>query len=200
MLTKSFLTRRHVLASFIALPMLSGPSLALSSDDAEKLISDLSAEVMRVINSGKPEKSMFRDFENIFARYADVPIVAQQSLGPAWRSASASQQKAYVSAFKGYLARKYGKRFKEFIGSEIKVTGARKVKSFYVVSSTVKFKGSSPFKVEWQVSDKSGRDLMFNLIIEGINMIKSEREEIGNMLEARGRNIDKLIADLKTAG
>jgi phospholipid transport system substrate-binding protein len=188
------------MAAAAALPFASMPAFALSSGQAEKLIDKLVAEVMSVINSGKSEAAMFKDFEKIFAKYADVPTVAKTSLGTPWRSASAAQQKAYVKAFSGYLARKYGRRFRDFIGSDIKVSGARKVKSFYVVSSTVKLRGSSPFSVEWHVSDRSGKDLMFNLVIEGINMIKSEREEIGNMLEKRGRKLDKLIAHLKTAG
>jgi len=38
--------------------------------------------------------------------------------------------------------------------------------------------------------------VFFNLIIEGINMLLSERAEIGAMLDARGGNIDTLIRDL----
>jgi phospholipid transport system substrate-binding protein len=98
------------------------------------------------------------------------------------------------------LARKYGKRFREFIGAEITVTGSRPEKSFYVVDSIVKLAGQSPFEVNWLISDKSGKDLMFNLIIEGINMLRSEREEIGLMLDQNGGNIDKLITQLRTAG
>lgn len=193
-------SRRGFLAGAISFPLLGNKVFALNASEAETLISQLSDDVMRVINSGKSEKAMYRDFEKVMQRYADVPIVARQSLGPPWRSASAAERKAYTSAFSGYLSRKYGKRFREFIGSDIKVTGSRKVKSFYVVSSTVKLKGRSPFSVEWQVSDKSGSSKMFNLIIEGINMIKSEREEIGNAFERRGRDMSKLIEYLNTQG
>ena len=41
---------------------------------------------------------------------------------------------------------------------------------------------------------------MFDLIIEGISMLRLEREEIGNMLDRRGGDLNKLIAHLKTAG
>ncbi len=201
MLNRARMNRRTALAAVaggIAVT-LAPPVLALTAGEARKLVDRLTDEVMSVINSGKSESAMYVDFERIFAKYADVPIIAQTTLGVAWRSASASQRTAYVEAFRVYMARKYGKRFREFIGSEITVTGSRQEKSFYVVDSTVKLAGQAPFEVNWLISDKSGRDLMFNLIIEGINMLRSEREEIGLLLDKSGGDIDALIAALKKA-
>ena len=40
---------------------------------------------------------------------------------------------------------------------------------------------------------------MFDIIIEGISMLKLEREEIGNVLDKRGGDLNRLIADLKQA-
>jgi hypothetical protein len=58
--------------------------------------------------------------------------------------------------------------------------------------------GEAPFEVRFQVSDKSGRLLYFNIIIEGVNMLASERTEIGAMLDRQGGNLDALIAELQT--
>jgi phospholipid transport system substrate-binding protein len=65
------------------------------------------------------------------------------------------------------------------------------------VISTAYLKGESPFEVRWHVSDKAGKSLFFNIIIEGVNMLASERAEIGAMLDKRKGNIDALIEDLK---
>ena len=202
MLNRAIISRRTALATMAGgvAVALAPPALALNADEARKLVDRLTDDVMSVINSGASEAAMFAEFERIFAKYADVPIIAQTTLGVAWRSASASQRTAYVEAFRSYMARKYGKRFREFIGSEITVTGSRPEKSFFVVDSTVKLAGQAPFEVNWLISDKSGRDLMFNLIIEGINMLRSEREEIGLMLDQNGGDINKLITQLRTAG
>ena len=202
MLNRAVISRRTALATMAggAAVALAPPVLALNADEARRLVDRLTDEVISVINSGKSEAAMFPEFERIFAKYADVPIIARTTLGVAWRSASEAQRSAYVQAFRGYLARKYGKRFREFIGAEITVTGSRPEKSFYVVDSIVKLAGQSPFEVNWLISDKSGKDLMFNLIIEGINMLRSEREEIGLLLDQSGGNIDRLITQLRTAG
>ena len=191
-------TRRTITATLASLP-IAGTALAISQSDAESLISNLTKDIFLVINSGKPEKVMLRDFERIFVKYADVPVIARSSLGFARRSASKSQINSYTKAFQGYVTRKYGKRFREFIGAEIKVTKSQKSKRGYLVDSSITFKGKRPFLVQWQVSDASGRNLMFDLIIEGISLLRLEREEIGTMLDRRGGDINKLIAHLKNS-
>ena len=198
----SDLTRRGALLSCAsALLALSAPAaVALTADEAASLINRAVGDINKVINSGKSAGAMYADFEKIFRRYGDVPTIARSALGPPARSASSGQIKAFTSAFSGYMSRKYGKRFREFIGGQIEVTGARKVKSFQEVRAIAKLKGQAPFAVSFMVSDRSGRDKFFDLLIEGISLLKSERAEIGAMLDKRGGNIDKLIADLKKAG
>jgi phospholipid transport system substrate-binding protein len=52
--------------------------------------------------------------------------------------------------------------------------------------------------VRFHVSDKAGKSLFFNIIIEGVNMLASERTEVGALLDKRGGDLDQLIADMKT--
>lgn len=173
---------------------------SLDADQARALIDTALGEVYRVINSGQPPAQMYRDFESIFVRHADVAVIARSALGPAARQADAASLAAYTQAFQGYIGRKYGKRFHEFIGSRIEVTGARPVKSFFAVTSVARLKGRSPMEVEWHVSDKSGKSRYFNIIIEGVNMLASERAEIGAMLARRKGDMAALTADLRQAG
>lgn len=173
------------------------PARALDVDQARALIDKVVAEVNGVINSGKSEAQMYPAFEQLFVRYADVPTIARSALGVAARSASPAQMKAFTKAFQGYISRKYGRRFREFIGGKIEVKDARPLKSYYEVISTAYLKGESPFEVRWHVSDKAGKNLFFNIIIEGVNMLASERTEIGAMLDKRKGDVDALIADLQ---
>ena len=149
---------------------------------------------------GGSVNSMVRAFEQIFARYADVAISAQSTLGPDARRATPAQMAAYVDAFRGYIARKYGKRFQEFVGGRIEVNGVRAVKSWQEVRATAYLKGEKPFEVKFLVSDKSGQNLFFDMVIEGISMRLSEKTEIGAMLDRNRGDIDALVADLRSAG
>lgn len=197
------LNRRHFLktsvagAAIVALPL---HALALTEAGAKQLVNSVVADINRVIASGKSEKAMLRDFEKIFVQYADVPIMARYALGADARSASPAQLRQFTKAFQGYISRKYGRRFREFIGGQVDVRNARRIKAGYEVRTSVKLRGSSPFDVTFLVSDKSGRDKFYNMFIEGVNLLLTERTEIGAMLDARQGNLNQLIKDLNRTG
>lgn len=180
--------------------LMAAPAWALNTDQARALVQQSLNEVYAVINSGRPPAQMYKDFEAIFARYADVDVIARSALGPKARQVSGQQFAAYKQAFQGYIGRKYGARFREFIGSRIEVTGARPMKSFFAVTSIAKLNGRAPMTVEWHVSDKSGQSKYFNIIIEGVNMLAAERTEIGAMLAQNRGDIAALTAALQQAG
>jgi phospholipid transport system substrate-binding protein len=50
--------------------------------------------------------------------------------------------------------------------------------------------------VEWLVTDQPGQVLIADIVIEGVSLLVTQREEIGGMLEARRGDVEKLIADL----
>ncbi|MFN7052904.1 MAG: phospholipid-binding protein MlaC, partial [Gemmobacter sp.] len=105
----------------VAVTALPRGAMALDLASARSLIDSAIADVNAVINSGKAEAAMFTEFERIFAKYADVAAIARSALGPAARQASAAQMKAFTAAYQGYISRKYGRRFREFIGGRIEV-------------------------------------------------------------------------------
>ena len=193
------LTRRAFgagLATGVSYLALALPVRALTVGQARDLIDRAISEVNATINSGKSETAMYGDFERIFATYADVPTIARSALGTAARTASAAQMSAFTTTYQGYISRKYGRRFREFIGGVIEVTDAQPIKSYFEVVSVARLQGEAPFDLRWHVSDKSGKQLFFNIIIEGVNMLASERTEVGALLDARGGNLDQLITDM----
>ncbi|HGG06748.1 MAG TPA: ABC transporter substrate-binding protein [Aliiroseovarius sp.] len=190
------LSRRFVLIGLSSLALIPNMALAFSVDKARALIDDVINEIQKIINSGKSESALLRDFEKIFSKYGDRDVIGQLVLGADGRSASSSQKRAFAKAFQGYISRKYGRRFREFAGATVEVKSAKAVKSFYEVTTTTTMQGQAPFEVIYVVSDKSGR--FIDIKIEGISLIKSERSEIGAMLDRRGGDLNRLIAELKT--
>lgn len=194
---RSFVTTVCAGLTALALPL---PALALTEARAASLVNEVVTEINRVIASGKSESAMIRDFEKLFVRYGDVPIMARYALGSDARTATPAQLRSFTQAFQGYISRKYGKRFREFIGGEVTVKTARKIKAGYEVKTSVKLQGQAPFDVTFLVSDKSGKDKFFNMFIEGVNLLLTERTEIGSMLDRRKGDLNALIRDLASAG
>lgn len=190
---------RTIGLGFVAAVALPAAAFALSPNQATALVDKMVNDINAVINSGKSESAMYRDFERVFVKYADVQGIALVALGPTARTASNAQKSAYVKAFQGYISRKYGKRFREFIGGRLQPEGAKAVKNYVEVKTTAFLRGEDPFDVTFLVSDRSGSPKFFNMYIEGVNMMLTEKTEIGAMLDRRGGNLDALIKDLNAA-
>lgn len=183
-----------LLTAAIAMP---SRGLAVNATQSRQMVEQLVRDVNAVIGSGVSEQAMIQEFGAILNRYADVPTIARYCLGVDARRASAAELAEYTTAFQGYIASKYGRRFREFVGGEIVVVDAHNVKSWVEVETTVLLRGRSPFQMDWHVSDRSGRTAFFNFIIEGVNMLLTERAEIGAMLDRRRGSFQGLIADMK---
>ncbi|APZ53059.1 MlaC/ttg2D family ABC transporter substrate-binding protein [Salipiger abyssi] len=200
-MAQQLFSRRGVLGCTVAaglMAALPGAALAVTAGQAQGLVDQLVGEINRVIDSGKSESAMIGDFKRIFEQYGDMPYIAAYALGADGRSASTSQKRAFSAAFSGYISRKYGKQFRKFIGGRLEVNGAKKVKNAYQVSTTAYLRGQAPFEVTFFVGEKSGR--FYNMYIEGVNMLLTERTEIGAMLDRRRGDLDAMIEDLKRAG
>ena len=192
-------TRRFVMMSFLGIAGLyASPVFAFKKSDAEKLIKNLTNDVLGAVNEQKSEDIMFSRFEEIFSKYADVPLIARKALGPTWRGASKAQRSAYVSAFRGYMARYYGKRFEEFLGSDILVSNSRKTSGGFLVGSNIILKDGSSYQAQWHVIDARGKYLMYNLFLEGVSVLSDVRVQIGSMLDKRAGSIDRLIEHLNS--
>ena len=191
-------SRRFFLAASICAVLR--PEVAVSSqqDAAVKVVDKAVLGINQIINSGDTERKMLRSFEKVFNTYADVPTIAKYALGRDVRTASALQINDYTKAFSTYFATKYGKRFREFIGGTIEIVSVEKVKKYYLVNTIAHMPAYQPFDVDFLVSDQKGRPLIFNLIIEGVNMLLAERQEIGALLDRNSGKIDALIGDLKS--
>jgi phospholipid transport system substrate-binding protein len=196
-ITDAICTRRRVLtlagaaALVVAVPWRAA---ATAVARAETLVTSLSAELLALVNSGRSEAQIYAGIEQILVRYGDMPAVAASVLGPPWRSASAAQRQGFVAAFQSYLSRRYGRQFREYQNARINVVRVRDAGNSGVLVQTVVVRPSQPdINVEWQVSERSGRARVVNLIIEGVSMLANERAEVGAMLEAQRGSIDGLI-------
>lgn len=178
------------------------PALALQTGVAEGLIDRLVADINGIINSGRTEGQMFGDFERLFNKYADVSLISQFALSRRITSViSSSELRAFEQAFVGYIARKYGRRFREFIGGRVEVNRSQQLREDTVmVTTTAILRGVDPFRVDFQVSDRGGKPLFVDMKVEGISLLRSEQQEIQAMYDQAGRSIAGLIARVKQAG
>ncbi len=197
-MTPFALNRRAVVAGFGALALMPGQAIALTTAEASALVNRVVNDINSSIGSGRTGNALYRDFENIFARYADTAVIARSVLGADWRSINDAQRRNFTGVFQSYMARKYGRRFREFQGGRIEVTRAAPVNRYVEVNARALLPGRSPIAMTFLISDRGGRDRFFDIRIEGISLARTERDEIGAMLDQRRGDIDQVIAHLRT--
>ena len=199
---KNFLTmtkfnRRVFVVATGAYFALGQAGFAMTAGHAEQLVMNVVAEINKAIESKKSDAATIRDFEKIFSAYSDVNTMARYALGRDGKKASPSEMKRFTKVFKSYIAKKYGSRFREFIGGKIEVKSSRKVRKFFEVKTNAVLKNQGDFEVIFLVSDRSGNPLFFNVYVEGLNLLLTERSEIGAILDRNKGSMDALIRDLE---
>ena len=182
-----------------------GPAAAVTEAQARALVDSVAAELTAIVNSGGSLPQMVARFEQVFDRFADMPVIARSVLGPVARQASAQQLSRFTTAYRGFLARKYGRAlFGGYSGGTVQVGRVTKAGTVFSVESRAVMQrrvgGNETLNVVWQVSERSPQPRFFNMIIDGVNLFAIEREEVPAMLEARRGNLDRLIADLPGLG
>jgi phospholipid transport system substrate-binding protein len=73
------------------------------------------------------------------------------------------------------------------------------VKQFFEVKANALIKGQGSLEVIFLVSDKTGEPLFFNIYVEGINLLLTERSEIGALMDGNNGDINATIKKLKSS-
>ena len=171
-------------------------ALAATAEQAQAHVVQTVEEVLRLVQTPGAAEAKAPQLRQIMEQRASMPQIAQAAAGLAWRQMSPDQQARFTDAFINYIARIYARRFQEYEGQQIRVTGVRDAgqKGMLVQSNVIG--GGAPIIVEWLVSDRSGRVAINDIVIEGVSLVLTQREEIGEMLASRGNDVEALIAAL----
>ena len=200
------LNRRTLLAGALAGAGLAtlvdvAPAWALSADQAKALVQATIDDLTTLLRQPGSGASRAPDLRRIMEARVNLPQIAKFSAGRVWREMSPEQQQRFVDAFSHYVAVTYARRFDEYSGNpDIYVDRAIDAgKKGYVVVSPIRQPQAQPVDVEWLVSDRAGKPEIVDLIIEGVSMATTQREEIAAKFQSRGQDVDSLINDLAAA-
>ena len=108
--------------------------------------------------------------------------------------------RTFKKAFQRYFARKYSKQFLNFSGSQIILKDTQDRGKFFEVGASIIVDGSSNIDVNFRVSDRSGEPRFFDIILEGISLLASERVEIGALLDNSQGDIGLLSKNIEELG
>lgn len=197
-------TRREILGLLgmgaAAAALAPGRALALTEAQATDFVETLVAEITALVQSGKPSDRQSEEFSAIFERYAAVPQIARFVMGPTWQEMSAAQQQAFTEALLNYVGRVYSGLLQEYQGQTLQVQKAQDFgRKGVLVTAIGEGRDVEGSMVEFLVSDRGGDGVkVVDIVAEGVSLLQSQRQEFASLLEQRGGDVDRFIADLRS--
>jgi len=180
--------------------LVPGHAFALSEEAAQAHVRSAVDEVLELVQTQASTETKANRLEAIMAHAAAMPQIARFAAGRAWRDMNEEQRARYTEAFAHFLATVYARRFQDYAGEKVTFGRVRNAgKKGFLVETAITQPAAAPVAVSWLVNDRPGHIVIADIIIEGVSMVTTQREEIGGMLDARGGDIEKLIRDLNAA-
>ena len=146
------------------------------------------------------QEKKINELKIIAKETVDIRGVGFYSLGSARKSLNEDQKKEYLSLFEGYFLKSFSSRLSEYTNPEIDVLSKEVLSENYTIVNSV-LKGTSErpeVKIDWRVYTKNPESpLIRDLIIEGLSLARTQKEEFASILNSNDGNIDTLFKTLK---
>jgi phospholipid transport system substrate-binding protein len=193
-------SRRLALVFGLALLAAGAPvAPAFAAGEATAVVTDFGDHMLQMLNDPQvsPAERQKR-FGALLDKDFDFATIGRFVLGRYWNSATDQEKREFAPVFRDYVVQSYSVRFGEFGGASFKVTGERPESQLStMVSTTVMQKNNpTPAKVDWRVTNVSGPKIT-EVIVDGISMSLTHRQEFASLIERSGGGVGGLIAQLK---
>ena len=130
----------------------------------------------------------------------DIQGVGFYSLGSARKNLSKEEKIQYLQLFEDYFLKSFSSRLSEYTNPQIDVLSKKVLSENYTIVNSV-LKGTSErpeVKIDWRIYTKNqDNPLIRDLIIEGLSLARTQKEEFASILNSNDNNIESLFKILK---
>ena len=191
--------RLKVFLTFIFL-IINSPLFAYSSDPKE-FVQELVAEAIEKLsdkNLTNDEKAKF--VEKVAIENVDINALGLYTLGELRKSSNESDLMNYQVAFEKYFLKSLTSRLTDYSSSKFQVVESEKKSATYtIVKSIVNPEDNGPnIKIDWRIYTKNPeKPLIRDLIVEGLSLARTQKEEFSSILNSNNNDIKILIKKLE---
>jgi len=130
----------------------------------------------------------------------DINGIGYYTLGAYRKNINEDQKKEYSNLFEQYFLKSFASRLAEYSNPEIEVVSKKKLNENYtMVSSVLVGTEQRPeVKIDWRIYTKNPEiPLIRDLIIEGLSLVRTQREEFSSIIQSNDGDINALFSTLK---
>ncbi len=149
-------------------------------------------------NISKVEK--INELKTVAKETVDIRGVGFYSLGSARKNLNSEQKQQYSILFESYFLKSFSSRLAEYTNPEINVIGKEILnKNYTIVNSLLVATSERPeIKIDWRIYTKNpDSPLIRDLIIEGLSLARTQKEEFSSILNSNDGDINALFSALK---
>ena len=191
----------RILSISFFLLFLSNSYLHSYSSDPKEFVTELVNEAISKLadkNLTKVEKEQF--IEKIALENVDIDALALYTLGELRKTSEKQDVKNYQIVFEKYFLKSLTSRLSDYSTSIFEVVSSDKKSSNYtIISSVVIPKDGTPkIKIDWRIYTKNPeKPLIRDLIVEGLSLARTQKEEFSSILSSNNNDINILISKLE---
>ena len=195
MLSRNYLIRVLLILFF----SVSFTEKSLSADPSQ-FIQSIVDEASKVLITNKTKEERMNELKSIAIKSVDIKGIGLYTLGSYRKNLSDAQKEEYNDLFRKYFLKSFASRLSDYTDPKINVLSQKKLNEKYtMVSSLLVATGKTPeVKIDWRVYTKNpDQPLIRDLIIEGLSLAKTQKEEFNSVIQSNDGDINALLLNLK---
>ena len=150
----------------------------------------------QVLSKNISREEKINELKAIASETVDIRAVGFYSLGSARKSLDDNQKKQYLDLFEKYFLKSFSSRLSEYTNPKIEVNGKKVLNENYTIVNSILISTSErpEVKIDWRIyTKKPDNPLIRDLIIEGLSLARTQKEEFASIINSNDGDINALF-------
>ena len=189
-----------IIVFFVFIISISPNKSSAYSSDPKQFISEIVDEAKEILVETNSQEFKTNKLSEIALKTVDIRGIGYYTLGNYRKELTDEQKEKYSVLFEKYFLKSFTSRLTDYSDPKIDVLSAEVLNPKYtIVKSLLLATDKKPeVKIEWRVYTKNpDKPLIRDLIIEGLSLARTQKEEFASVIESNNGDITKLFITLE---
>jgi len=174
---------------YISVILLISSNSNSAENNAEAFVLKLTDEAKIIFNDKSLSKdSRLKKLNDLSAKYLDLDALAGYTLGDYREKATSSERENFNKLFREYFIKNMSSKLNDFADQDLKIIDSKKINENNIIVSTKIFskKDAQEIAVEWRIFTKDSKLLARDLVVEGLSLARTQKEEFASIIASKG--------------
>ena len=174
---------------YISVILLISSNSNSAENNAEAFVLKLTDEAKIIFNDKSLSKdSRLKKLNDLSSKYLDLDSLAGYTLGDYREKATSSERENFNKLFREYFIKNMSSKLNDFADQDLKIIDSKKINENNIIVSTKIFskKDAQEIAVEWRIFTKDSKLLARDLVVEGLSLARTQKEEFASIIASKG--------------